>query len=141
MAGRLTIQVVERDDDYLALDIRAWNERFAGSARVYAGLNELSEMAERVLGFPQNPTDERKFEFGSQKPDAAGGFCSIRFSCSDGAGHARLDVVLKDDDARHEHGLSSFGFQVFAVEIDRFVLMLRGLEARRLPEARLETVE
>ena len=141
MAGRLTIQVVDRDDDYLGLDIRASSERFAGSARVFAGLDDLAELAGRISGFPQSATDERRYEVGSQESNMAGGHCSLRFICSDGAGHARLEVVLKDDAARHEPGSASFGFQVFAVDIDRFVLMLRGLEARRLPEARLEIVE
>ena len=140
MVGRLTIQVVERDDDYLGLDIHASSERFAGSARVYAGLDDLTELADRISGFPQSATDERRYEFGSQESNIASGYCSLCFICSDGAGHARLEVVLKDDAARHEHGLASFGFQVFATEIDRFVLMLRGLNERRVPEAILDTV-
>jgi hypothetical protein len=141
MFGSLTIKVVGGDDDYLGLDIRASNERFGGSARVYAGLNDLTDLAELISGFPKNATDERKYEFGSQEPNVAGGFCSMRFSCSDGAGHARLDVLLNDDDGWYEHGSASFGFQVFAVDIDRFVLMLKGLEARRIPEAKLETIQ
>jgi hypothetical protein len=135
MSGRLTIQVVDRDDDYLGLDIRASNERFAGSARVYAGLNELTELAGLISGFPQSSTDERVYEIGSQEPRTAGGFCSLRFHCSDGAGTARLEVVLNDDDDRHEHDSASFGFQVFPVELDRFVLILRALEDRRVLEA------
>lgn len=140
MAGRVTIQVVDRDDDYLGLDIHASSERFAGSARVYAGLDDLTELADRISGFPQSATDERRYEFGSQETNVAGGYCLLRFICSDGAGHAKLEVVLKDD-ARNEHGSASFGFQVFATEIDRFVLMLRALDERRVPEAILDTVQ
>lgn len=141
MTGRLTIKVTDRDDDYLGLDIRAANERFAGSARVYAALDELTELAQQLSGFPQSTADERKYAFGTQEPGWAGGFCSLHFFCNDGSGHARLEVVLMDDEGRHEQASASFGFQVFAVEVDQFVLMLRGLSDRKLAEAILGTVQ
>jgi hypothetical protein len=140
MSGRLTIQVVGRDDDYLALDIRAASERFAGSARVYASLDELTDLAEQISGFPQSTSDERNYEFGTQEPGWAGGFCSLRFYCIDGSGHARLGVVLIDDKGRHWPGSASFGFEVFATEIDQFVRMLTDLNDRRVREAILGAV-
>lgn len=140
MAGTLTIKVIEWDDDYLALGICGSNERFAGSTRVYAGLDELTELADFISGFPQGATDERRYEFGSQEPGIAGGFCSLRFYCIDSVGHARLGVVLIDDDTREWHGSASFGFPVFAADIDRFVLRLRQVKDQSSPEAILETV-
>lgn len=37
MASGLTIKVVDPDDDYLGIEIYAWNDRFAGSTKVAGG--------------------------------------------------------------------------------------------------------
>jgi hypothetical protein len=57
MLPGLTIKVVDPDDDYLGIEICASSDRFAGSAQIYAGLQELSELAARIAGFPSNPND------------------------------------------------------------------------------------
>ena len=60
MASGLTIKVVDPDDDYSRnRDIYASNDRFAGSFKIYAGLEELSEFAARIAGF--------SFEFRRRK--------------------------------------------------------------------------
>ena len=139
MGGELTIKVVERDDDYLGIDIRAVTDRFAGSARIYAGLDELTEFADHIAGFPRTVDDERTYEFGSRDAGVAGGFCSLRFHCTDGSGHARVDAVIEDDAGFYEFGSASFSFQVFAHGIDQFASTLRKINNEKSGEASLVT--
>ena len=128
MQRGLTITIVDVDADYLGIDIRASNDRFGGSARIYAGLTELSEFADRIAGFPTSSADERNYEFGNRGRKFAGGYCSLRFRCIDSVGHARLEVALEDHDQLHESASAEFGFPVLAAEVDRFTARLRELE-------------
>lgn len=139
MCGRLTITVIDRDDDYLGIDISAASKRFAGTARLYAGLTEMSEFADVISGFPKNPQDERKYEFGSQDAGMAGGFCSLRFHCIDGAGHSRVEFVMEDDEERHGSASASFGFSVLPVSIDQFTTMLRQIDNKLSDKAVLSS--
>ena len=139
MSGELTIKVVKQDADYLGVDIRAANDRFAGSAWIYAGLDDLTDFAEQIAGFPRTVEDERTYEFGSREAGVAGGFCSLRFHCTDGSGHARVDTVIEDDAGFYGFGSASFTFQVFAHEIDRFASSLRKIGNDRSGEASLVT--
>ena len=136
MGRELSIKVVERDADYLGIDIRAVTDRFAGSAWIYAGLDELVDFADNIAGFPRTVDDERTYEFGSRDAGVAGGFCSLRFHCTDGSGHARVDAVIEDDGG---FGSASFSFQVFAHEIDQFALSLRKINNEKSGEASLVT--
>lgn len=137
MCGKLIITVWDRDPDYLGIDIRAANERYSGTARIYAGINDMSELADVIAGFPTTPHDEREYLFGSQEPGFAGGFCSLQFRCTDGAGHARVEITIADDDSFHEPANAKFGFQVSAATIDRFVVSLRQIDQNLLNEAEL----
>jgi hypothetical protein len=137
----LRIQVVDPDDDYLGIDIQAANNRFAGTARIYAGLNELSEFADQIRGFPANIHDERTYEFGSPDPSLAGGYCKLRFQCVDHAGHAVVVIVVEDDGQRYPHGNAELSFGVEAAEIDRFVARLGEVEQERSGEAVLTATE
>ena len=38
----LTVTALDPDEDYLGIEVSASNDRFAGSAWIYAGLKELS---------------------------------------------------------------------------------------------------
>src|SRR5437762_1426024 len=139
MNGTLAISVLDRDDDYLGIDIHAANERFAGTARLYAGLNEMTEFADGLTRFPNSPHDERKFEFGTRDAGTAGGFCSLRFHCIDGTGHARVEVVIEDDEELHESASASFGFPVFPAAIDRFTIRLRQIDRNVSNKAELSS--
>jgi hypothetical protein len=136
-AGVLIIKIVDPDPDYLGIEIRASNPRFAGTTRIYAGLLELSELAARIEGFPNNPQDERKYEFGSTEPNIAGGYCSLFLHCIDGVGHSRIDLMLVDDDGRYEGATAEFGFPIIAAEIDNFISELREIEKAQAGEAKL----
>ena len=137
----LRIMVVDPDDDYLGIDIRAANNRFAGTARIYAGLNELSEFANQIRGFPANIYDERTYEFGTPDPSKAGGYCKLRFQCVDHAGHVVMAIVVEDDDHWYPPGNAELSFGVEAAEIDRFVARLREVEQERSGEAVLVATE
>ena len=69
----LTIEAVDNDGDYLGIEIRASNGRFAGYAWIYAGTDELSEFAAHIAGFPASFEDRRSYEFGSSDQNTAGG--------------------------------------------------------------------
>jgi hypothetical protein len=131
MIPGLTITAVDVDDDYLGLDIAAASERFAGSARIFAGYHELSEFAKAITGFPARPDDKRTFEFGIRdagRKKCAGGFVRLEFRCTDGAGHPELHVAVEDDAQYHAEAASSFAFPIEAAEVDRFVAALQDLE-------------
>lgn len=131
----LRIKVVDPDADYLGIDIHAANKRFAGTARIYAGLDELSEFANQISGFPANIQDERTYEFGSPDPSMAGGYCKLSFQFVDQAGHVLIAIVVKDDDGRYPPGKAELNFGAEPAEIDRFVERLREIELERSGEA------
>jgi hypothetical protein len=137
MQQGLTITIVDVDPDYLGIEIRASNDRFAGSTRIYAGLSQLSEFADRIAGFPTNPKDDRRYEFGTPDPGFAGGYCSFHLQCVDSSGHARLHVAMEDDYRLHELATAKLAFPVLAADIDRFTIRLRDIEKEQFGEANL----
>lgn len=138
MQPSLTITIVDVDPDYLGIEIRASNDRFAGTARIYAGLTDLSECAGSIAGFPQSPANERRYEFGSPGPEYAGGYCSLHLRCTDSVGHARLELEFEGDDHLNEAGSANFGFSVLAADIDEFTMELRRLDQEQRGEAKLQ---
>jgi len=139
MAG-LTIKVIDEDDDYLGIEIQVSNARFAGSTRIYAGNDELSEFAATIAGFPTSASDERIYEFGSRDPSSAGGYCKLHFRCVDSAAHAIVEVSIDDDKVFYsdEEAHLSFGAQPAA--IDQFTKALHGLERARSGEVTLPSI-
>jgi hypothetical protein len=135
MKTGLIIRIVDPQDDYLGIEIRAANSRFAGSAQFYAGLTELSEFATEITGFPVNAEDERLFEFGSRDAGVAGGYGRFRFHCIDQAGHAAIEVAIEDE--WHPSGEAHFSLMVEAADIDRFISRLHEVERERAGEAAL----
>ena len=137
MEPGLKIIVVDPDDDYLGIEVCAASTRYAGATRIYAGLDELSELAHVVEGFPASYTDNRQHEFGSTDEKIAGGFARLRFYCVDGWGHAAVEVTIEDDDARHKFASAKFAFHIEPSELDRFIKRLREIESERCGEATL----
>ena len=131
MAPGLEIRVVDVDDDYLGINVAASSDRFSGSARIYAGLTELSEFANAMAGFPSNARDRRSYEFGTREPGYAGGFAQLVFYCRDGAGHAAVAVAIDDDAQLHSKASAAFSFPFEAAELDRFLVDLRKLEGTK----------
>ena len=52
MTRGFSIAVVDPDDEYTDVEIQAYNDHFAGSARLYAALGELTELAEKLVSCP-----------------------------------------------------------------------------------------
>src|SRR5262245_62175130 len=134
----LTIRIVDPDPDYLGIEIQASSHRFSGSARIYAGLNDLTEFAGCIEGLPSNSEDRRTFEFDTTERGFAGGYCSVSLYCVDRAGHARLEVVIEDDNREERMESAKFGFPILAARVDEFVFKLRQLERDQDGEAVLE---
>lgn len=131
MTPGLRISIIDPDEDYLGIEVAAASGRFAGTTRIYAGLDELSIFASQIAGFPTTANDLRNYQFGSTEPGVAGGFALLRFHCVDGSGHPALEVVIEDDKHRHEMASATFSFQFAPVDLDRFVARLRRIERDR----------
>ena len=138
----LRIKVVDPDDDHLAsaISIQAANKWVAGTARIYAPLDELSKFANQIRGFPANIQDERAYEFGSPDPSTAGGYCKLRFQCVDRAGHVAIAIVIEDDGDWYSPGKVELNFRAEPAEIDRFIERLRDIELEQSGEAVLAAV-
>jgi hypothetical protein len=130
MASGLAIKVVDPDNDYLGIEIRASNESFGGSARIYAGLDQLSDFAARIAGFPTNAQDQRLYEFGSREPSIAGGYGRLFFRCIEPSGQAIVEIGLEDAE-RQASGMTHFSFPVEPAAVDRFTHALREIEHAR----------
>lgn len=132
----LTISVVDPDDSYLGIEVRATGARFAGTTFIYAAFDALGAFAAQIDGFPTSPQDERSYQFGNPDAGTAGGFVTMSFRCVDGAGHAVLDVAIEDDPSI-SRASARFAFRVAAAEIDRFTKALRDVEGDRSGVAEL----
>jgi hypothetical protein len=116
-------------DDLLQVEIVAGDGTFAGSARAWADLDVLKELADAVAGFPTGTGDERSFTVGSFGPKFAGGAVQLAFAC-DVAGRAALVVEMEDDSHRAGGARSCrLRMNVEAAAIDRFVSELRAAHA------------
>lgn len=137
MERGLTITALDPDENYLGIEVVASNERFAGSAWIYAGVQELSELATKLDGFPRSYDDRRTHEFGNRDPAFAGGFVSITVRCLDRAGHLAVDLVLEDDAGRYARAYAAFGFQTEPAALDHFIESLRKVARDRFGSASL----
>ncbi len=138
MEPQLQIRAIDPDPDYLGIEIFAASGRFAGTTRIYAANDELSELCRVIEGFPNRIEDQRSHLFGTREPGYAGGFCELRFFCTDGSGHVAIRVEVRDDDARHSDGFGSFTIPTLTAEIDTFIVALKRLELNRAGEANLK---
>jgi hypothetical protein len=134
----LTIEAVDNDGDYLGIEIRASNGRFAGYAWIYAGNDELSEFAGRIAGFPASLQDRRSYEFGSPDQSIGGGYCSLKLRCLDRTGHVVVEVVF-DGKLKDAPESARFSFRTEPSAIDQFVISLRGVERDRAGHATLHS--
>ena len=65
MTPGLTITVIDPDNDYLGIEIQACTDRYSGTAKIYAGFDELSQFAAEISGFPKHRQALRAHQFGS----------------------------------------------------------------------------
>jgi hypothetical protein len=137
MEPGLKISVVDPDDDYLGLEVRAANRRVAGTARIFARFDELSALAQCIEGFPTADGDEREFELGHRDRRIAGGFARLRFHCVGRTGDVKLEVELEDDPRRNDPESVQLVLRFEAAALDRFTRQLRGIEKERSGSADL----
>jgi len=128
MSVQLRIEIVDPDLDYLGIEVTARNDRFAGSARIYAQLDDLNNLAATLKAFPSNPGDQRTYTIGTTDEGCAGGYCNLRFYCKDGAGHIAINVIFSDDFRLYSRGKAEFTLEsIEASHIDSFVDQLQGI--------------
>ena len=137
MEKGLTLSVVEPDEDYLGIEVFVSRGRYAGSSRIFAGLDELGLIADKLEGFPNSPDDERTFELGVEGNVYAGGHMAVSAHTVDSLGHSVVDIEIVDDDDRYSAGSACFTVSVEAAGIDRFVQGLRAAQYARAGVARL----
>ena len=73
MESGFQFEVIYDDNDVLEVRVSAWNGEFGGKADVYVAIGQLEETAEKLKGFPSDPSDRREFIFGDFGPKSAGG--------------------------------------------------------------------
>jgi len=126
----IRLEFLWNDADIVEVRLSAWNGLFGGSANIYAAIGELSESAQKLKGFPRNPSDKRILEFGAFAPKAAGGAATLNFYCVDSAGHASVEVRIESE---HRGAIPAQSvLLVAAVEpaaVDSFVSDLSRIEA------------
>jgi hypothetical protein len=139
VAAGLNITVVDPDDDYLGVEVFASSGRFACSSRIFAGLDELGEMADALEGFPVSANDTREFELGTVDPKYAGGSVRLSFATTDTLGHGTVAIECVDDDLKYSPGSAAFSFPVEPAGVDRFVTALRAVQSHRSGVAQLKS--
>jgi hypothetical protein len=132
------------DSDVASIFVRASNGDFAGVAEPYISLDGLADAADRLAGFPTNTADFREVVFGASGEATAGGFASLKFSCFDGAGHGRVELIFESKNetrvAKSRYDwveTASFSAQIEGAAVDEFVAGLRRLHFDKAGEARL----
>jgi hypothetical protein len=140
MGCGLKIVIVEVEDPYyLGIEIHASNGRFSGATIIRIGIDQLTEFANEITGFPSSPHDSRIYEFGEIDTENVRGYCKLRFYCIDLVGHAMVDVELMDDSdwyPEHLSGASAkFSISTIASDLDRFTNNLRSIEKIQSGEA------
>jgi len=127
----LSLTVAAIDDGFPAVEIRAWNHRFAATTLVWVPIETIAAFADCISGFPAKNPDERIFDFGHRRGEMADvgvrwvpGFCHMEFRYGDGVVRSSVDVYVEDDESDTD---VRFVVPVEAAALDRFVLGLRRL--------------
>jgi hypothetical protein len=139
----MTIRAGKADlDGLVGVEIRVWNDRYTGSAFLWATDTQLSEFAAHIRGFPARAGDQRTFHFGARDPGVLRGYCGLHFRTRDSAGHAVVDVIVEDGPYsvgdfcwKTSPAKAEFSIPVEAADIDRFVDALHAVAEGRADEA------
>lgn len=124
----LQFAIVWNDEDLQEVVISASSGLFSGQVNLYAGWNELKEIAERLRGFPSNRDDKREFTIGQDNLSGYG-TASLRLYCVNSRGHVAVEVTLHTNPANSSDGKESAVVIVPAVvgDIDRLAADLRSI--------------
>lgn len=130
---QLRIEIIWNDVDMVEVCASASNGRYGGATRFYTTVEELSELANKLEGFPRKTADTIEFETGKKGGDS---FLGLRFYCINGAGHTAVYISMEEQsrnyDARPEERQSvGFELRYEAGLIDQFRRdLLRMTESR-----------
>ena len=127
METGISIQVEWFDDDVASLWVSAANERFAGSARAYAGLTFAAEMADLLRGFPRSIGERKEWELGTFDANFAGGGAHFVFASDDSRGYVSIRVRLRADPSTEGDESSAFDIRAEPAAIDAFVQSLERM--------------
>jgi hypothetical protein len=124
----LRITVVWVDPDLQEVAVSAASKNFSGETYLYAGTEELAQLADRIQGFPSSSADRRVFSLG-QDGLSGYGTAQIHLYCTDGFGHLNVEVTLRTNPLDSKHHPETCVVQIPAVpsDIDRFEAELRGI--------------
>jgi len=134
MESGLRIHCVWHDTDLVEVGISVSNGRFSGTARAYINHDDPENAATLLETFPRTPSDTREIGFGTMDAQYAGGGVWLRFFCTDGAGHAAVEIRLNDESKPNTHRWlrpaqsAHFFANVEASAIDDFVRELRAFD-------------
>jgi hypothetical protein len=135
----LVIEAIYNDPDLVELYVGASNPSFRGEASVYAGVNEVEEMAAQLVGFPKSVHDRQLCSWGDLVGDSGLGGAAFEFLCVDGLGHTGVWVQLRSSDC--DAVMTAQTARVFvafeAADLDRFVQELRVISRTKQGVARL----
>jgi hypothetical protein len=134
MRPGIEFKIVWFDQDAIELRVSSSNGTFSGQTNLYLGRGRLSEIADRLKGFPSCPTDSSDFELGTFNPNHAGGGAQMHFYCLDMAGHAAVDVKLRLDASKTmgEVGFVALRIPVEAAAIDSFAVQVRAMDEEQI---------
>ena len=134
----IRFQTIWYDQDVVKLRVSAWNGDFDGAAEVYEGIGDMHKAAAQLQGFPRNPSDTRELIFGTFDRKCTGGGVSMRFHCTDSAGHAHVETRI--DSSVLSGGTFEtvlLAMPIEATAVDLFVRELQRMEEDRSSTAHL----
>jgi hypothetical protein len=88
------------DQNLIEVVFACSNGNFCGTCEIYVSREELSELADALLGFPSSGSDSRSVELGTFDPKYADGGVRMSFYCSDSRGYSIAEIQLRDDGCR-----------------------------------------
>jgi hypothetical protein len=116
MINGLTIEIIGSDEDLVKVRVHAGNDKFAGTIETYIAHDDLRHLAGGIRGFPISAADRREFALGQWT-----GKAHLTFRCTDGLGHAVVDIRLQDNRFQDRQQTVNLILSVEAAAIDIFV--------------------
>jgi hypothetical protein len=127
----LRLDVLWHDADCCDIRVSAWNGAFTGSAEFLVDVGGL-DVGEKLADFPRSPADLHETILAAFGREFAGGAASVKFYCTDQAGHAYLEARIESE--AESAGVVQYAIISMPVEpaaIDSFRNELRRLEKDR----------
>ena len=108
--------------------VRATNGAFAGEVFAIVENDTLSRLAAQLQGFPRDAADVRDLELGTFDASSVAGGVGLKFRCTDGVGHAEVEVTLRAGAHRGPlRACAQFVITLEASAVDAFVEQLRKM--------------